>query len=231
MTRGKTRLVDTCRYLVRRKHLVFLEESQEAPNPYDPSRGPLGDPDLPGEMWIHPNPEVEDIHTIYEYALTVGGYDYARDHFGMDCADFVRQKWEQYQETGKLEGGFEELRLCLFMEQRKGHWDGEGVGDQGEKAVLELHKTICERWEWEVEFIPNRPIKDPRELKMLDPACGSMHFGLYAFDLFEQIYSEAWDLEERLGEQALQRLSDLESLHKTYPDKDAFFAGCATSKH
>jgi hypothetical protein len=29
---------------------------------------------------------------------------------------------------------------------------------------------------------------------MLDPACGSMHFGLYAFDLFEQIYEEAWDL-------------------------------------
>ena len=28
---------------------------------------------------------------------------------------------------------------------------------------------------------------------MLDPACGSMHFGLYSFDLFEQIYTEAWD--------------------------------------
>ena len=28
---------------------------------------------------------------------------------------------------------------------------------------------------------------------MLDPACGSMHFGLYCFDLFEQIYLEAWD--------------------------------------
>ncbi len=34
---------------------------------------------------------------------------------------------------------------------------------------------------------------------MLDPACGSMHFGLYAFDLFEIIYDEAWDLEETLG--------------------------------
>jgi hypothetical protein len=29
---------------------------------------------------------------------------------------------------------------------------------------------------------------------MLDPACGSMHFGLYAFDLFEVIYEEFWDL-------------------------------------
>jgi len=40
---------------------------------------------------------------------------------------------------------------------------------------------------------PYRAVKDPREIRLLDPACGSMHFGLYAFDLFEQIYAEAWD--------------------------------------
>ena len=43
-------------------------------------------------------------------------------------------------------------------------------------------------------YIPHRPLKDPREIRMLDPACGSMHFGLYAFDLYEHIYEEAWDL-------------------------------------
>ena len=37
-------------------------------------------------------------------------------------------------------------------------------------------------------------LRDPRTLKLLDPACGSMHFGLYAFDLFETIYAEYWDL-------------------------------------
>jgi hypothetical protein len=42
--------------------------------------------------------------------------------------------------------------------------------------------------------IPHRPLKDPREIRLLDPACGSMHFGLYAFDLFEVIYEEFWDL-------------------------------------
>jgi hypothetical protein len=41
--------------------------------------------------------------------------------------------------------------------------------------------------------IPHRPVKDPREIRLLDPACGSMHFGLYAFDLFETIYEEVWD--------------------------------------
>ena len=37
---------------------------------------------------------------------------------------------------------------------------------------------------------------------MLDPACGSMHFGLYAFDLYERIYKEAWQLEAELGAEA-----------------------------
>ena len=71
-------------------------------------------------------------------------------------------------------------------------------------------------------YIPHRPLKDPREIKMLDPACGSMHFGLYSFDLFERLYAEAWDLEETLGEDALWRLADLDSLHKTYPDREIF---------
>ncbi|CAK0778449.1 conserved hypothetical protein [Gammaproteobacteria bacterium] len=43
------------------------------------------------------------------------------------------------------------------------------------------------------EVLPHRPLKDPRDIRLLDPACGSMHFGLYAFDLFEVIYAEAWD--------------------------------------
>jgi hypothetical protein len=42
-------------------------------------------------------------------------------------------------------------------------------------------------------YVPHRPLKDPREIRLLDPACGSMHFGLYAFDLFEVIYEEAWE--------------------------------------
>lgn len=45
----------------------------------------------------------------------------------------------------------------------------------------------------ETDYIEHRQIKDPREILMLDPACGSMHFGLYSFDLFEKIYVEAWD--------------------------------------
>lgn len=76
-------------------------------------------------------------------------------------------------------------------------------------------------------YIQHRPIKDPRDIKMLDPACGSMHFGLYAFDLFEQIYSEAWDIEEEKGREAFwyeEGCLPKEALHGSYPDKEGFIA-------
>jgi hypothetical protein len=40
-----------------------------------------------------------------------------------------------------------------------------------------------------------RPKKDPRDLRILDPACGSGHFLLYSFDLLLAIYEEAWSRE------------------------------------
>jgi hypothetical protein len=41
--------------------------------------------------------------------------------------------------------------------------------------------------------IPSRAKRDPRTIKILDPAVGSGHFLLYAFDLLETIYQEAWE--------------------------------------
>jgi hypothetical protein len=40
-------------------------------------------------------------------------------------------------------------------------------------------------------YIPHRERKDPRDLKILDPACGSGHFLLYCFELLLAIYEEA----------------------------------------
>ncbi|MFD1747041.1 Eco57I restriction-modification methylase domain-containing protein [Rhizobium helianthi] len=68
-------------------------------------------------------------------------------------------------------------------------------------------------------------LRDPRTIKLLDPACGSMHFGLYAFDLFEEIYREAWDWEQTHGPAALDRETggspDLKPFAQTYADQDA----------
>lgn len=73
-------------------------------------------------------------------------------------------------------------------------------------------------------YIPYRKLKDPRSIRMLDPACGSMHFGLYAFDLYEQIYLEAWQLEQELGPDAFQREANQQALQTSFANLDEFKA-------
>ena len=69
-------------------------------------------------------------------------------------------------------------------------------------------------------------LRDPRTLKLLDPACGSMHFGLYAFDLFLEIYREAWDWEQQHGPGSLdvstQPQLDFKPLSKSYADQGSY---------
>ena len=43
------------------------------------------------------------------------------------------------------------------------------------------------------ETIEKRAIKEPTEIISLDPTCGSMHFGLYLYEVYEYIYMDAWD--------------------------------------
>jgi hypothetical protein len=68
-------------------------------------------------------------------------------------------------------------------------------------------------------------LRDPRTIKLLDPACGSMHFGLYAFDLLVEIYREAWAWEAKHGPRSLDTLTQpedaLKPLSETYQDEAA----------
>jgi Eco57I restriction-modification methylase len=75
-------------------------------------------------------------------------------------------------------------------------------------------------------YIPFRALKDPRDIRMLDPACGSMHFGLYAFDLFEVIYDEAWELAHGSDEaqKSSASFASFVSFVAQYLDKAAFLA-------
>ena len=76
-------------------------------------------------------------------------------------------------------------------------------------------------------------LRDPRTLKLLDPACGSMHFGLHAFDLFAEIYRDAWAWEQQHGPGSLDATppspsgrgaggEGFEPLSQTYEDEAAF---------
>lgn len=43
------------------------------------------------------------------------------------------------------------------------------------------------------EPLQQRAFKEPTEILSLDPTCGSMHFGLYLYEVMEYIYMDAWD--------------------------------------
>jgi len=76
-----------------------------------------------------------------------------------------------------------------------------------------------------------RSMKDPRDLRVLDPACGSGHFLLYAFDLlagdpargFAGIYEEAWRRDgapksEVTGRTLKEDYRDEEALRRAVPE-------------
>lgn len=66
------------------------------------------------------------------------------------------------------------------------------------------------------EVFAPRAKKDPRDLRVLDPACGSGHFLLYAFDLLLAIYEEAYaDPESPKSEETGRTLAE------DYPNLDA----------
>jgi hypothetical protein len=59
-----------------------------------------------------------------------------------------------------------------------------------------------------------RPRKDPRDLRILDPACGSGHFLLYCYYLLLIIYEEAWgEVKSEVRSQISGR-----TLREDYPD-------------
>jgi hypothetical protein len=67
------------------------------------------------------------------------------------------------------------------------------------RAWLEMlgeSSRLRETCQYFVRTAPNgeleRALKDPRDFRVLDPACGSGHFLLYCFDLLLIVYEEAW---------------------------------------
>ncbi|NLY01509.1 MAG: SAM-dependent methyltransferase [Rhodopirellula sp.] len=65
-------------------------------------------------------------------------------------------------------------------------------------------------------YVPHRPKKDPREIGILDPACGSGHFLLYCFDLLQVIYEEAYD-DPDLGAALRRDYPSLPDLRRAMP--------------
>lgn len=77
------------------------------------------------------------------------------------------------------------MEQCRYLVRRP----SEVFLRKGEEAPGEDESVPVEQ---RTVYVPFRAKKDPRELRVLDPACGSGHFLLYSFDLLVAIYEEAW---------------------------------------
>lgn len=71
-------------------------------------------------------------------------------------------------------------------------------------------------------YIGHRLKKDPRDIRVLDPACGSGHFLLYAFILLLLIYEEAWEdtessKSEATGKTLQEDYNTLDALRQAVP--------------
>jgi hypothetical protein len=90
-------------------------------------------------------------------------------------------------------------------------------GEQPPKAAAEERDDLSqEELLKQPAHIPHRAKKDPRELKVLDPACGSGHFLLYCFDLLLTIYEEAYT-DTDLGPALKQDYETLEDFRRDVP--------------
>ncbi len=205
MTQGRTSLKDSCRYLVRRLDEVFLG----AITAEDRSMAEAVKLLQEGNEDTFPAFESsKDVDRIIKLAHCVDGY---QRHPFEDAVD--GEWWPWWRKKRILDGepienvSTQDLLDILFAEARADRHGGGGevweepltlqMANEIRRRVLESRREDLSQEELlkQPVFIPYRPMKDPREIRMLDPACGSMHFGLYAFDLFETIYAEFYDLE------------------------------------
>jgi hypothetical protein len=222
MTKGQTKLKDQCPYLVRRPHEYFLHDSTHN---FENLRPDLFSQGLAG---LPKDPTWEEIQAV-AFTLYGAAEQLLRDLGLGEVPDYGLRKRREFESTGRYEGTFAELFGCLYFEQRDAKWSGQGDlhPERRVNRAKVIYQTMRAKLDQEASnlspedllnqpvFIPHRPLKDPREIRMLDPACGSMHFGLYAFDLFEIIYEEAWDNHPELLKDLRAELSTLNSQPST----------------
>jgi len=216
MRQGKTALKESCRYLVRRPDEVFLNISE----------GPVLD-------WLT-GVEGAAEPMVHEIAHSVNGYPRTGNlHEGAE--DLLNEKVLKLQEGNIASLKTQELLDFLFILHSADRFS-EGLIEKHKAEVGRILAELRRRREKAAKedlsqeemlnlpvFIPLRDKKDPRDLKILDPACGSGHFLLYAFDLLETIYEEAWQdenssLSDPTGRSLREDFESLDELRTAIPE-------------
>jgi hypothetical protein len=211
MRRGQTALAQTCEYMVR--------EPNETWRSADVGREPWVEEAINGKWTAIP--EDFDWSRSAVFAHVINGYELAPALGLGDAGEFANGRVEAAERTGRWEGTALELWICLFFEHRRARHSGyDAEGEQ-----LRLLNALCQRLRAALieesatgkapRLVAPRAKKDPRDLRVLDPACGSGHFLLYAFDLLLAIYEEAYADPKSPKSEATDR-----TLAEDYPSLD-----------
>ena len=200
MRKGQTRLVDECQYLVRRPNEVFLggaasDSEQHAEEDVVAIARELSVatedefPEFSAE-------DDDQIQRMVNLAHCVDAYHRPEPH------EWLESQMQAVQSERLSEMSMQDIWDILFLICRKDRHGGDGsvycepwfvdaCNEIRSRSLKSPEKDLTqEELLNQPVHIPHRSLKDPREIRMLDPACGSMHFGLYAFDLYLKIYEE-----------------------------------------
>jgi hypothetical protein len=207
MRQGNTSLAEQCEYLVRRPDEVFLSEVVQ--------------PEVArAQSWLRGETSAEP--DVVSLGHTVNGYNRTPAP-GEGAEEWIEERLPHLADGDAGEFKTQELLDWLFLLCRKDRFV-EGTLEESTNEIRVLMDVVRERVDLSQRdglsqeerlrapvFVPYRAPKDPRELRILDPACGSGHFLLYCFNLLETIYEEAYD-DDHLGE----------GLREEYPDREEF---------
>lgn len=222
MRQGQTALAARCRYLVRRYDEVFLAAMN----------GEYGETQHAADMLNNGTETTAPPFTVddgaqprlIELAHCVNGYD----RYPLDGRGDIWQVQEAMYAAESLDAfKTQQLLDVLFYASRAARHMGDysSFDDRLVRLANEVRARAirandpnlpqAERLRQPV-FIPYRAKKDPRVLKILDPACGSGHFLLYCFDVLLTIYDEAYD-DRELGTALKEEYPTRDDLHRAIP--------------
>lgn len=104
--------------------------------------------------------DTEDPGRIWEFAFKYNAYE-KLGSFQAVCK-LAHEREKVFMDTGKWIGTVDELRACLFFEQRRWRHMGEDPEGESLHRLIHLYRTICDRWS-EVELeasVSHGPLED-----------------------------------------------------------------------
>jgi hypothetical protein len=235
MRKGDTKLKDQCRYMVRRPSEVFLADPVAAGRRVGVSVDsadtipPTVQAAFRGQFASAVSEKDGILQSWIGLAVPQDQYAAATGHPYREGHDHptVNAVWKSVHEPS--EGGvpLHPLKVLVALSQLVLTSSG---GPYAARASEQLWAALTAAAKVQVEqgdlsqdellrqpvCVPHRPKKDPRDLRILDPACGSGHFLLYCFDLLLTIYEEAY-ADPDLGPKLKNDYPTLEALRRDVP--------------